>query len=436
MKATFWILAGLFMQADYNPVRAQRQTRRCAIGDRPRADQVLEANFIATHAYQILLARKSAGAEDDACYFASGKTDAELESLVKHQSEFLKTDASAVKAWTKGKKSAFDPAKNLEPILCSGVTVPEDAPVNVYLAEMARRSGAERAALLAVASLHQTVLEIDRDGELLQRQFAFYAALGLPVYLKNFRVAGDDETFLEIGRALAAKTCRSPFKTAAADWQIAGRKIWNWAEKHLGIRDARVLAREMLKERDVRELTPKIKAVPAQKIAVIGHSFTMAQHWSSPSSFVPIVTEIFREVNPRVEFRQFERGGLTASRARQMFFQSALDEKPDKVLLVVILRSEQDFAALEELGEGFRAAGVKVYMFDRLNDPANLSGETAARNSEIARRAGIEVIRVGDSLDAAPESGRFLSLDGIHMTEPYHRLMAKEWLKFLVGARE
>jgi hypothetical protein len=36
----------------------------------------------------------------------------------------------------------------------------------------------------------------------------------------------------------------------------------------------------------------------------------------------------------------------------------------------------------------------------------------------------------------APERDRFLCLDGIHMTEPYHRLMAKEWLKMLVGARQ
>jgi hypothetical protein len=26
-------------------------------------------------------------------------------------------------------------------------------------------------------------------------------------------------------------------------------------------------------------------------------------------------------------------------------------------------------------------------------------------------------------------------LDRIHMTEPWHRLMAKEWLELLVGAR-
>ena len=45
------------------------------------------------------------------------------------------------------------------------------------------------------------------------------------------------------------------------------------------------------------------------------------------------------------------------------------------------------------------------------------------------------VIEVSPLLVAAPDRDRFLCLDGIHMTEPYHRLMAKEWLKVLVGAR-
>jgi hypothetical protein len=45
------------------------------------------------------------------------------------------------------------------------------------------------------------------------------------------------------------------------------------------------------------------------------------------------------------------------------------------------------------------------------------------------------VIEVSRLLASAPDRDRFLCLDGIHMTEPYHRLMAKQWLEFLVGAR-
>ena len=35
-------------------------------------------------------------------------------------------------------------------------------------------------------------------------------------------------------------------------------------------------------------------------------------------------------------------------------------------------------------------------------------------------------------LAASPDRGRFSCLDHIHMTEPYHRLMAKEWLRVIL----
>jgi hypothetical protein len=162
----------------------------------------------------------------------------------------------------------------------------------------------------------------------------------------------------------------------------------------------------------------------------------MGQHWSSPSSFVPVVTEIFRRVNPLVEFRQFERGGLTASRAKQRFYQGVLDWRPDKVLLVVMTRTDEDYAALEEMGEGLKAAGIEVFMFDDIHDPETVSKPgTSGRAARVAREAGVTVIEVGGILKAAPDRDHFVSLDKIHMTEPYHRLMAKEWLKFLAGAR-
>ena len=122
----------------------------------------------------------------------------------------------------------------------------------------------------AVASLFQTNLEVERDGDRLQELFAFYAGLGLPVYLGQMGLPGSDEAFLAMGRELEGKACASPFGTAAADWQIAGRKNWNWGEKNLGIRDEKVLAAELLKEPDVAALVPRMKAMPGQRIAVVG----------------------------------------------------------------------------------------------------------------------------------------------------------------------
>jgi hypothetical protein len=70
-----------------------------------------------------------------------------------------------------------------------------------------------------------------------------------------------------------------------------------------------------------------------------------------------------------------------------------------------------------------------------VREPAAGRPGDPARDAVAAREAGMRVVEVEDLLLAAPERDQFVCLDGIHMTEPYHRLMAKEWLKLLVGAR-
>ena len=399
-----------------------------------RLSQLVEANIIATHAYQVLLAKKS-GKGDPACYGSGKLSDRELDALVEHQAKLLKSSMPAVNAWVRGAKSDFDPALNLKPILSSGLAIPANAPVNIFADYLRRKTKAHDPKIRPIASLYQTVLEVERDGDLLQDEFAFYIALGLPVYVGQLRLPGSDADMLAAGRELAGRACVAPFDTGAAEWQIAGRKIWNWGEKNLHIRDEKVLAAELLNEQDVRVLRPRLRALPSQKIAVVGHSFTMGLHWSSPSSFVPIVIDIFRRENPKVEFKQFAGGGLTATRAQQRFYQSVLDWKPDKVLLVVMTRTDADYQALKELGVGFAAAGIKTYMFDEIHDPESVNPNTGQRALAAARDGNIEVIEVGSVLSSSPDRARFVCLDGIHMTEPYHRLMAKEWLKFLAGVR-
>jgi hypothetical protein len=408
---------------------------RLSEGRTERLSKLVEANIIATHAHEVLLAKKS-NKGDAACYSPGRLSDTELEALVARQGRLLASNKADLAAWVRGEKSTFLPARELEPILSSSLTIPDNAPVNLFASYLRQRTKASTVEARAVASLYQTVLEVERDGDLLQQQFAFYIALGLPVYTGQFKLQGSDESLLAMGRELEAKSCASPFETTAAAWQIAGRKIWNWGEKNLHLRDEKVLAAELLREPEVRALVPKIRNLPQQRIAVIGHSFTMGLHWSSPSSFVPVVMEIFRRKNPRAEFKQFAAGGLTSSRARQRFFQDALAWKPDKVFVVVMNRREEDFEALRQMGEDFIKAGAQVFIFDNIQDPAAInSPETVKRTVDVARAAGIGVIEVGDLLSRAPERASFLSLDRIHMTEPYHRLMAKEWLRFLTGVR-
>ena len=399
-----------------------------------RVAQLVEANVIAVHAFQVLLA-KSSGKGDKSCFSPGKLSDAELNALSEHQARLLKSDSNSLRAWVKGATTSFDPSQDLLPILNSGLVVPDKAPVNVFGRYLHQNTKASDVKIRGVANLYQTVLEVERDGDRLQEEYAFYIGLGLPVYVGQFNLPGTDADLLAVGRQLEGQSCEAPVGTSAAEWQIAGRKIWNWGEKNLHIRDEKVLSAELLQEPEVKRIDAQLRSLPSQKIAVVGHSFTMGLHWSSPSSFVPIVIDVFRRENPKVQFKQFAAGGLTASRAQKRFYQDVLAWKPDKVLLVVMTRTDEDYEALKQMGNGFRASGIKTFMFDEVHDPAAVTPGTVERARKSAEESGIEVIEVGEILANAPDRAKFMCLDGIHMTEPYHRLMAKEWLKYLAGAR-
>ena len=418
---TITILLILAASTSSHSLQAQSPEKRLA--------KLVEANVIAVHAYQVLLAKQSSKGQE--CFSANTVSDTELNALSEHQAKILKTDLTQLRRWVDGRDSTFNPEHDLLPILVSELQIPVNAPVNVFTRYLRQNTKASDVKTRAVASLYQTVLEVERDGDRLQEEFAFYIGLGLPVYVGQFNLPGTDADMLAVGRKLEGQSCAAPVGTSAAEWQIAGRKIWNWGEKNLHIRDERVLAAELLKEPDVKQLEPQLRSMPAQKIAVVGHSFTMGLHWSSPSSFVPIVIDVFRRENAKVEFKQFAAGGLTASRAQKRFYKDLLAWKPDKVLFVVMTRTDDDYEALKSMGDGLRAAGIKTYMFDEVHDPAAVTPGTVERARAAADSAGIEVIEVGSILANATDRSKFMCLDGIHMTEPYHRLMAKEWLKYL-----
>jgi hypothetical protein len=442
-----------------------------------RLSQLVEANILAVHAYQVGLA-KTTGKGDPACYATGGLDEAALREIVEHQSSLLGTDPDVLKAWVQGMRlptdafpnSAraaasrlsvlpFNPAHDLDPILNCGLAVPGQSIVNEFTRSLKSKVYAPDIQVRAIANLYQTVMEVERDGDLLQKLMDLYIVLGLPVYVGELGLPGSDEDFLQAGRELAARSCASPFATDTAAWQIAGRKIWNWGEKKLHIRDEKVLASEMLAEPEMQPLIPLMRKMPPQKVAIIGHSFTMEIHWSSPASFVQIVAAILTAQNSSIQFRQFQAGGLTAARALydfipepeasagnryriwatpsipRTFFDQTVAWKPDQVLLVVGARSEEDLAAVKLMGEGFIREGIRPFIFDNIGDATSRNPAMLDQFNQAALSAGFSIIEVKALLDADPGYAQFLCLDDIHMKEPYHRLMAKEWLKFLIGAR-
>lgn len=413
------------------PLLCQQKTIQAATPGPARLDQLVEANIMGVHAYQVLLARKEKNM-DPACWPASTPSDADLEALVAHQTSLLSAPAAA-RAWALGAPSTFDSDKDLKPLLSAPFSMPENLPVDLFATYLQGKAPQfRREEIRSVANLYQTVLEVERDGDRLQDLYAFYIALGLPVYVGQLGLPGTDEDFLATGKLLEGHACSSPVGLSPAEWQIAGRKIWNWGEKNLHVRDAKVLADELLAEADVKTLEPRMKALPAHRIAVIGHSFTMDLHWASPSAFVPIVTAMFAAENPAVQFRQFQGGGLTSSRAMKNFYPDALAWKPDTVLLVLINRADKDLEDLQAMGQGFKAAGARVVMFDDVHAPDSGDPQMRQKEATVAREAGIEVAVVSPILAASPDRSRFSCLDHIHMTEPYHRLMAKEWLRVIL----
>src|SRR5207247_1863854 len=147
-----------------------------------RLEKLVEANIRGVHAYQILLTRQS-GKGDPACYGGGALTETDLKALVAHQAALLASEPVAVKAWVNGQRSAFDPARDLEPLLSAPLTFDPRLPVEVFTRDLASRSRAPRARIRAIANLYQTILEVERDGDLLQDEFNFDLALGLPVYV-------------------------------------------------------------------------------------------------------------------------------------------------------------------------------------------------------------------------------------------------------------
>lgn len=402
-----------------------------------RASRFVEANVVATHAFQVRLAKP--GKADAACWSPGGLSDEQLQALVEHQKSLLAAPPQAVKAWAEGRPSDFDPAKDLNAILTSPLRASADKlPVNVLAACFAEKTKAPALSCRAGASLLQMMLDVDRDGDMLQQMYAIYVALGLPVHTEQLGLPQrSDEEFLALAQVLSPRICQSPVDVTPPALRMMFRKMWNWGHRHTGERTARTLADELMAEADIKAVLPRLAAQPARKVAVIGHSFTMDVNWSTPSSFVPIVMEIAKQDKARLKFRLWQGGGLNPARADcRRFAIEAAAWRPDVVLIVVATRGPQDVQALGEMVSALAKAGAEVVMFDtlRLDDPG--VGTPAAALADLAAKGGLKLLEIAPLLAADPQRDKFVCLDGIHMTEPYHRLLAKEWLKYLAGARQ
>jgi len=399
-----------------------------------RRGQLVEAIIRGTHLCQADLVRQN-GKGDPAAYGEQGLSAADQTQLIKAYGTIIATPPEDVAKWIAGDDNACGGGKAIAELTTAKIDLANSLPVSVMTRFITRRMGnVPSSSIRAVASLFQIVLETTRDAATLHNVFSVYHAAGLPVYMGELAINYDTPQFVMLGNELAPQCCASPFGTSADAWQMACRKLQNWGEQCTGKVTADTYAREVLEKSLAKECVSVIQAMPAQKICVIGHEFTMSTYWSSPASFTDIAAELIHGLNPKVEFCAFQKEGLDAQAALQLFADKAVATKPDKVLLV--LSAAQEIEPLDALIKKVTASGAKVYVFDSLRaDDVDAIGNCSDDVAQAAAASGATIIEVRKLLKAHLLRNDFVSLDGVHMTPVYHKVMATEWVKFLCGQR-
>ena len=395
-----------------------------------KLQDIVRASIAGTHAFEVLKARKSGANLEH--YRAEGLTDKDLTALVEHHRYLIRTDPKAILAWTQGKASAFDASRHLAPLL--GATLPLSDRLPVYVAQRHLAQSLDMSAedALAAANLFQMTLEIERDGDVLQELIEFYLGLRIPLPVDRVGASDDQrqERFLELGQKMAPETCPSPFSTDAAAWQITGMKLVHWIGKKAGTCDHRTIAVELMSQPAVQALVPGLKKLPPQRIAVVGHSYTMFVQWSTPAPFTWIAKGVLEKVNPGVSFLHLGGGSMQPGTAMRLYRDIVLEYKPAQVYFYLVVTTEQDVTDLALLVRTFANAGIACSAFTQryAKDYQNVDCL-----KQVAALVPLRIVDVEGTLQSSFPNKDFISLDGIHPTELYHRLAAVELLKTIHG---
>jgi hypothetical protein len=403
-----------------------------------RRSMLVEALIRGVNAHHGLLARTAGHGGDESCLGTAGVATPRLEAFVQHHQALIATPLAEIQAWLKGAESPFNPGFHLSPLFETGPRESATSAVARLTAAL-RNTGstAPTPSLRAVAHLHQIALETNRDGNVLQQTYTFLHGLGLPIDLDEIAIPHSASDLTGLAHTLGTGTCAAPYEVTRAAWRITLQKILNWGLKHRGIRDTAVVTREILATPAVQALAPHIASLPAQNIVIIGHSFTMPEHWSSPSSFAALTIEALRTLNPEIHVTRFSQGGLSAADAQSQYYDQALALAPQRIYLAVTTLTAADRAALALMIRGFRGAHIETLLFDAvdIHDPYNHNPAVATAAVRTARDAGATIVPVQSAYEDLTSglTRRHLSLDGVHMTEPYHRFMTLRFLSHLVG---
>ena len=207
--------------------RKMRRLRLTGGGDpaESRREQLVTACIRGTHANQVAWALREK--KGDARAFAPGAcTPAQLQSAVQAHQHLLSGDADEIEKWIQGAPSRFDPAGDLQRLLALQFRFEDNLPVVLAMDDFRSRGarGATPAQVKALANLLQLVMEVERDGDLVQEQLKLYRKLNLLIGPCDLGYPDDDDALEEVGLRLGGVACEAPYVTREGAWRITLRK--------------------------------------------------------------------------------------------------------------------------------------------------------------------------------------------------------------------
>jgi len=121
---------------------------------------------------------------------------------------------------------------------------------------------------------------------------------------------------------------------------------------------------------------------------------------------------------------------MSPATASRLYRDIVLEYKPAQVYFYLVVITEQDVADLALLVRAFTNAGISCNAFTQryAKDYQNVNCL-----KQVAAITPLHIVDIEGILQSSHPKQDFISLDGIHPTELYHRLAAVELLKAMHG---
>ncbi|HUU28774.1 MAG TPA: GDSL-type esterase/lipase family protein [archaeon] len=330
--------------------------------------------------------------------------------------------------------SRNDPAAVISRILAE---TPETASRTLFLTE-------------GYAAVFQMVLEVERDGTVVQDFIPFILALGCPVTFRDLGLEQAGRQRLEeLAAQMSSRTRKMPYSTGPFDYFITLVKIDSWASKFSGQITADTLADRLLITPGVARLIPRLKSLPPARLGFLGDSNMDRIHWSTQGPFPDIIAAVFSQVNPSVTVINAGKGGDDSGEALARIDRDLISKKPQISFVMLggndcrhwgrpdpAVTPGQYRVNMTEIVNRLREAGSRVVLLGYPQGP-----ELSGADLEVFRGISRELVSIKDSLatgwiDLAAtitqgDKERLYAVDRIHFSPEGHLLIAGKILEYL-----